>query len=76
MSKSEKIKTVNVIEYADDTILSVHSFKENKTGNKEAEELFSSMVIENDGDPVKMNDYLDDGVYTGHGYSVYIVHSN
>ena len=75
--KTQKVNTVNVIEYADDTILSVHSFKECKSGNKEAEALFSNMVIENSGDlgDLKMDDYLDNGVYTGHGYSVYIVHS-
>lgn len=39
-----KQKTVNVIEYFNDTIQNPHAFEDNPQGNKDAEELFRKIA--------------------------------
>lgn len=75
MPKTTKIDTVNIIEASEGCVLGITSFKETKEGNKEAEELFRKIIIEN----VPVEDIeaaLDNGYYEDGTYTIYIVHSD
>jgi len=69
------MKTVNVIEYFDETIQSLHAFEDNPEGNKEAEEVFRQLAEENECEDVDVA--LEDGYYeVASGYQVFIVHNS
>ena len=79
-----KLKTVNVVEYTmeEGTILGVHSFTDDETGNKEAEELFRKFAKENLDDVTDEdieasieNGYIE-GDRTVNDYQVFITHSD
>jgi hypothetical protein len=73
-----KIQTVNVIEYADNNILGVTSFSDEKDGNREAEAHFLAVAKENYGSdvlPEPEDFYLDEGIFENSTYQVFIVHS-
>lgn len=72
-----KLNTVNVVEYVDGTISSVRSFSDDEDGNKEAEELFAKIALENDFDADDVDFGLDEGVLEKDdtGYQLSIVHS-
>lgn len=72
-----KMATVNVIEFGEDKtdVLSLNSFMEDADGNKAAEELFKSCVLENMGNPDLMEVYLEDGCYECGTYTILLTHS-
>ena len=72
-----KINTVNVIERTDEGEYSIKSFSDNVKGNKEAEKLFKSIVIEREEtiDKNYIVDYLDEGFYEDGNYELVLIHS-
>jgi len=83
---SEKIQTVNVIEFNQGCYERLVSFNDNEKGNKEAEKLFAKCIRKNwaehyEGDKAKptkvdIDTCLDNGTYeNGQGYECYISHS-
>ena len=73
-----KVNTVNVIEYVDDSILSIRAYTDDEQGNKEAETLFKACVEEN-GDCIlstEMESILEDGYFEQGNYQVFITHSS
>jgi hypothetical protein len=75
--ETQKISTVNVIEYITNSVHTITSFKENKVGNREAEMLFHKLVKENYPETMEeeIEDCLDNGYFMQGGYEVYITHS-
>jgi len=75
-----KVSTVNIITYADNTVLGVTSFKDGKKGNKEAEALFKTTIRElyttKDVSDEEIEDCLDNGYFESGDYQIFIVHSN
>lgn len=71
-----KINTVNVIEYADNTVQQVFSYVENREGNIEAEDMFAKLAIANGMAKTDIFDCLSDGIFENGNYQVFIVHSN
>ena len=77
---TQKVHTVNVIEYVNDSVLSVRAFTDNETGNREAEILFFDLVRKNDGD-IMLDEDIEEAISDGfwnddNGYEIYLVHSN
>jgi hypothetical protein len=72
---STKIDTVNVVEYANDALLSVRSFTETPEGNEEAEGLFRSLAQENGIDADEIEVGLEDGWVESGDYQLFISHS-
>ena len=73
-----KVDTVNVIEYADDSVSGVVSFTETPEGNKEAEAWFTKLVKEDDDKATndEMIVFLDDGWYEAGTYQIFLTHSS
>lgn len=71
------MKTVNLIEYADEMVMSVRSFTDTTTGNKKAEQCFSRIVKESDPslDEEEIENCIEEGYYENNGYQLFIVHS-
>lgn len=72
------LETVNVVEYADTTILGMRSFVDNEEGNKEAEILFRTLLKENSTNLIEENEikeFVDDGYYKCGDYQLFIVRS-
>jgi hypothetical protein len=72
-----KLQTVNVIEYKNDSILSVQSFTDNEEGNKEAEKVFEGIMRERNGvadEDVAIS--LEDGWYEEGDYQLFLTHSS
>jgi len=71
------VSTINVIEYANDTVLGVRSFTDNESGNKEAEEVYRSIIKEHDPDSTihEVEMFLEDGYYEQGDYQVFLAHS-
>jgi len=69
--------TINVIEMNGDDILQLVAFSDDGIGTKDAESLFSQMVIENDGhiSTQRLNACTDAGVFKKDGLSILLVHS-
>lgn len=76
--ETQKTSTVNIIEYVDETIQGVTSFKDNKIGNREAEMLFHKLVKENYPETLEeeIENSLDNGYFEQNTYQVFIVHSS
>jgi len=79
---NNKIQTVNVVEYVNDSVQQVISFPDTQEGNKEAEKYFVSFIAANskrDGEPTIDTDEvaacIDDGIYEQGYYQVFLVHS-
>jgi hypothetical protein len=71
-----EMQTVNVVEYVNDSVLSVHAFSDDEVGNKEAEEVFIRCAKENGADQKDLDDFaLEDGFYEGGEYQVFLTHS-
>ena len=68
-----KINTVNVIEMADDDLLSITSFTDDEAGNKEAEARFQICAQENGCDPKES--FIEDGYFEQGNYQLFISHS-
>jgi len=71
-----KVDTVNVIEYADDTILGVTSFSEDDEGNKEAEAHFSKIAKEHGATEEDVDSFIEDGYHEQGTYQLFLCHSN
>lgn len=73
----EKIKTVNVIEYFDNTISQVISFPDTIIGNRLAEETFLAILAEHNMSPEDKEYQLENGIAEDdNGYQVFLVHSS
>ena len=73
-----KLKTVNVIEYADDDLASITSFEETHDGNVEAEYHFMEILGEL-GDNLSEEDiesFVEDGYWEQGTYQVFLSHSS
>ena len=73
------MNTVNVIEYFEESIASVNSFKDDEKGNKKAEQLFTKIVkkLERTNDKEYIADCIDDGIYENDdGYQCFLVHAS
>ena len=69
-----KLNTVNVIEYRNDEIETLHSFSDDEEGNKEAEDLFSDIMRERDGmteEDIKVA--LTDGFYEEGTFQLFLI---
>jgi hypothetical protein len=74
-----RLSTVNVIEYADDAVLSIRSFNDNEKGNKKAEKLFKSIMKERDDDAITEEDIeacIENGYYDEGNYGLFLAHSS
>jgi hypothetical protein len=70
------IKTVNVVEMSEGSILGMVSYPENKEGNAAAEERFKALIGENaTADEAEVNDAIDEGHYEQGTWEVFLVHS-
>lgn len=73
-----KVNTINVIEYAEDVILGVHSFSNDDEGRKEAGECFESIIREN-GDEItkeEIEDFIEEGMYEQGEFQVFLINSS
>ena len=69
-----KLNTVNVIEYRNDEIETLHSFSDDEEGNKEAEDLFSDIMRERDGmtdEDIKVA--MADGFYEEGTFQLFLI---
>ena len=57
------INTVNVIEYADDELISVRSFEDTDEGNKESEAMFKKICQEHGTTEKEIEVFMEDGYY-------------
>lgn len=70
------LPTVNVVEMVSGTPISLKTFSDTQEGNKEAEELFAKVMLENDGAPIEVEDCIENGAFSNDDYSVFLIHSN
>ena len=70
-----KIKTVNVVEYADDDLLGIASFEESEEGNKEAEARFRQCAIENGCSEDEVDSFIEEGYFEQGTYQIFLSHS-
>jgi|WetSurMetagenome_2_1015567.scaffolds.fasta_scaffold316446_2 hypothetical protein len=70
------IRTINVVEYADDTVQQVVAYPDTPEGNGEAEAMFKACAMENGMAEVDTVDCLNDGLFEQGDYQVFIVHSS
>jgi len=71
-----RISTVNVIEYADNTVQQILSFDDTVEGNIEAEKMFASFARINSCPDNDIINCITDGIYEDGSYQLFIVHSN
>jgi hypothetical protein len=73
-----KIDTINITEYANDAVLGVHSFSNDKDGVKEAEECYKAIILEHQEDATEseMDIYIEDGYFEQSDYQVFLTHSS
>lgn len=73
---SQKVVTINVIEYLNDSVQNIYSFHENPEGIVEAETLFTKLAEENGFDKEEIEFGLEDGyVDDEEGYQLFLAHS-
>jgi hypothetical protein len=70
-----KIDTVNVIEMNDNDLISVQSFEESESGNKEAEVAFSKLALSKGSTQDEMEVWLEDGYYETGNFQLFLSHS-
>lgn len=74
-----KLQTINVVEYASDdlSILGVSSFSDDEEGNREAEQLFKELVLEDNKDVTEreIDLFIEDGCYETETYQLFLTHS-
>jgi len=70
-----KVKTVNVVEMADDDLLGVSSFSDDTEGNQEAESHFRAVILENGVAEEDVESFIEDGYYEQGTYQAFITHS-
>jgi len=71
-----RLATVNVIEYADNSIQQILSFEDTVDGNIAAEKMFVSFARINDCPNKDIDNCLNDGIFEDGTYQLFIVHSN
>ena len=76
-----KTNTVNVIEYTDDSVLSVRAFVDNPEGNQEAEALFLKCMEENtahwsDFTEEEKAACIEEALFEEGGYQLFLAHSS
>ena len=73
-----KVNTVNVIEYAGDTLLGVVSFDNTPEGNQEAEEHYKKIILEHcvDCNEAELSSFIEDGYFEQGDYQIFIKHSS
>lgn len=75
--KLRLIATVNVIEITNGTLQGVHSFRDNKIGNKQAEQVFVEFLKENTSlTEGQIALCVEDGHYDTNGYEIFLTHSD
>jgi hypothetical protein len=67
------LKTINVIVKTDENNLNVKSFNDNTKGNIEAENVFKSILKENNISNIDF--FVEEGFYNDGLFSVYLIHS-
>ncbi len=75
---SQKVVTINVIEYHNDSVQQIFSFHENDEGVVEAEKLFTELARENGFSEEDIQVGLEDGYVDeqeGRSYQLFIAHS-
>jgi hypothetical protein len=70
-----QVKTVNVVSYADDDLLGITSFSDDKEGNKEAEEHFRQILLESEVPEEDVDSFVEDGYWEQGEYQVFLTHS-
>ena len=72
-----KLKSINVTELADESVIGVHSFSTDEEGVKEAEECFKAVVKENGVDVTEqeMEEHIEDGYFEQGSYQVFLTWS-
>jgi len=70
-----KIATVNVVEYADDDLISITSFEETSDGNIEAEEHFKAVLKDNGVPKEDIDSFTEEGYWEQGTYQVFLSHS-
>lgn len=73
----DKLATINVIEYHNNSIQALHSFSIHEEGQKEADELFVKLARENDFSEEEIADGLTEGQlsHSENDYQLFLVHS-
>jgi hypothetical protein len=73
-----KLQTVNVTEVIDMVIRQVFSYKDNKVGNKEAEEMFAKIAKENGMPIIDLEASIENGYWDDErrDYNIFITHSS
>ena len=75
------MNTVNVLTKVGDTNLALKSFNDNQQGNRDAEQLFGSLITkfvleQNLTMPLdEFESYLEDGYYERNNFSIFLIHS-
>ena len=70
------IKTVNVIEFADDDLLGITAFEDTPDGNKEAEAHFRAGLVEAGVTAEDIDSFVEDGYWEQGTYQVFLSHSS
>jgi len=71
-----KLHTVNITEYMNGAISSIHSFSDDEEGNKEAEKYFKAILKEYDIRKRDIDIALEDGIYEENDWQVFLTHSS
>jgi hypothetical protein len=67
-----KLNTVNVTEYADNTVLGITSFSNDEEGIKEAEAHFSALAKEQGVEDSELDAFIEDGYYEQGDYQLFL----
>ena len=73
-----KQNTVNIVEYATDSIIGLRSFSDDPEGNKEAEETFRSVIKEHDSEVTdeELDAFVEEGYHEQGDYQLFLTHSS
>jgi hypothetical protein len=76
--ETEKVATINVIEYCGDSLLGITSFNDNEVGNREAEIFFHRFVKDNFPETLEeeIEACIEDGYFEQGDYQIFLSHSN
>ena len=73
-----KIKSINVTEVAEESIIGIHSFSSDDVGVKEAEDCFRNVIQEN-GDHMsaeEIDECIEDGYFEQGSYQAFLTWSD
>jgi len=76
--ETEKVSTVNIIEFSGDSLQGMTSFNDNEVGNREAEMLFFKLVMENYPNMLEeeIEGFIEDGYFEQRDYQIFLTHSS